>query len=328
MTTSAAPPLPVPISLLDRSRTRQGERPGAALHRSMERAQRAEELGFHRFWVAEHHAVPGIASGSPPVLMAAIAQRTARIRVGSGGVMLPNHAPLVVAEQARMLEALAPGRIDLGLGRSLGFTAPVRQALRVSSYRPEQFADDLAELEAYLTDEGPVTVMPAGVPAPPLFVLATGSGLAVAADRGLPVVVGGPLLRGDLAELETYRRTFRPGRFGQQPQVIVSVDVMIADTAERARELMLPEAWAMVISRTTGTFPPLRDRAPAGLTQRQQRQVSDHVEQSVHGTAAQVRDQLADLVTRTVADELLVFSSTHDTGAQADSDAALARLSR
>lgn len=321
------PLVPVPISLLDRSRTREGDRPGAALRGTLERAERAEQLGFHRFWVAEHHAVPGIASGSPPLLMAAVAGRTRRIRVGSAGVMLPNHRPLLVAEQARMLEALHPGRIDLGIGRSLGFTAPVRAALGVRRYLPDDFARDLAELTDFLADEGPVTAMPTGVPAPPVFVLATGSGLAVAAERGLPVVVGGPVLRGDLAPLQEYADRFRPSRSCPEPRLIVSADVMIAETAGRARELMLPEAWAMVAARATGAFPPLSPHAPERLTDRQQTQVEQHLAQSVHGTPREVAQQLTDLVERTGADEVVAFASTYDQGALADSDAALASLS-
>ena len=120
------------LSLLDRSRTRVGESHAAAIEGTLARAERADALGFHRYWTAEHHAVPGIASGSPPLLIAAAAARTDRIRLGSGGVMLPNHRPLIVAEQFAMLEAMHPGRIDLGVGRSLGFTAPVREALGVA----------------------------------------------------------------------------------------------------------------------------------------------------------------------------------------------------
>lgn len=240
--------------------------------------------------------------------------------------MLPNHRPLVIAEQARMLEALHPGRIDLGIGRSLGFTAPVREALDVLRYTPEDFARDLAELEAFLTDDGPVTAMPAGVSAPPIFVLATGSGLVTAAERGLPVVVGGPVLRGDLAPLADYRDRFRPSRSCPQPHLIVSADVMVAETTQRARELMLPEAWAMVTSRATGAFPPLSAHAPDRLTDRQQSQIEDHVDQSVHGTIAQVADQLTELVHRTGADEVIAFASTYDRQSLADSDAALATL--
>ncbi len=317
---------PVPVSLLDRSRTRVDEPAGTALRDTVERARRADDLGLHRFWVAEHHAVPGIASGSPPLLMAAIAARTARIRVGSGGVMLPNHRPIVVAEQARMLTALHPDRIDLGVGRSLGFTAPVREALGVPEYGPERFAEDLAALEGFLHDTAPVTAMPRTEP-PPLLVLATGSGLAVAAERGLPVVVGGPVLRGDLAPLADYRARFRPSPGCPEPHVIISADVMIAETAQRARELMLPEAWAMVESRSTGAFPPLRPEPASPLTDRQQAKVEEHLDQAVHGTAADVARELADLVARTGAAEVLAFSSTHDRTALARSDEALAGLS-
>lgn len=316
----------MPVSLLDRSRTRVGETPAESLRATVDRARRAEELGFRRFWVAEHHAVPGIASGSPPVLVAEIAARTSRIRVGSGGVMLSNHRPLVVAEQARMLAALHPGRIDLGVGRSLGFTAPVREALGVSSYGQDRFARDLADLQSFLGDSGPVTAMPRDVPAPPIFVLATGAGLAVAAERGLPVVVGGPVLAGDLAPLGDYRRRFRPNAACPEPRVIISLDIAIASTTARARELVLPEAYAMAESRATGVFGPLRPEPPERLTAKQELVVEQQLSQSVYGTAAEVADQLGELVARTGAAEVLASTSTYDRAALAEADAALAAL--
>src|SRR5699024_4856776 len=275
---------------------------------------------------AEHHAVPGIASGNPPVLMAEVAALTERIRVGSGGVMLPNHRPIVVAEQARMLAALHPGRIDLGLGRSLGFTAPVRDALGVHDYPTERLADDLAALEGFLRDTGPVTAMPKGVPAPPLFLLATGSGLTVAAERGLPVVVGGPVLWGDPAPLEEYRERFVPSAACPEPYLVLSPEVMIGETPSRARELALSEAWAMVESRSTGAFPRLRPEPAMRLTQRQQAKVDQHVGRTVHGTPDQVAEQLAALVARTGADEILAWVSTHDRDAQGRADVALAAM--
>lgn len=316
----------IPISLLDRSRTREGEPDGTALHETIERAQRAEQLGFHRFWVAEHHAVPGIASGSPTLLMAAIAARTQRIRVGSGGVMLPNHRPLLVAERVRMLHALHPGRIDLGIGRSLGFTKPVRAALGVLEYGVQQFTDDIAELQEFLTDTAPVTAMPREVPAPPMYLLATGSGLPVAAEHGLPVVVGGSLLEGDLRPLQQYRERFKPSADCSEPYVIVSTDVLIAETAAEARELALPEAWAMVASRTTGAFGPLPATGPQRLTERQQKMLDRHIERTVHGTAQQVGARLNELVRRTGASEVIAFSSTYDRDALRASDRALAGL--
>jgi len=322
-------PLPVPLSLLDRSRTREGEDHAAALRATVQRAQRAEEFGLRRFWVAEHHAVPGIASGSPPVLIAAVAARTNRIRVGSGGVMLPNHQPIIVAEQFAMLQALHPGRIDLGLGRSLGFTAPVREALGVTRYPPERFEREIGELIDFLTGSGPVTAMPVLSEVPPVFVLATGSGLQVAARAGLPVVVGGPALQSGHSGLEAYRSDFRPSTFCPEPHVIISLDVMVAETSARARELLLPEAWAMADSRTTGAFPPLssvevvRDRVP---TSKQARTIEKTIDGAVYGTADQVREALARLIQRTGADEVLASTSTYDRADLAAADAALAGL--
>ncbi|OZM82493.1 LLM class flavin-dependent oxidoreductase [Pseudonocardia sp. MH-G8] len=317
----------VRLSLLDRSRTRAGEPDTAALRNTVERAEQAERLGFHRFWVAEHHAVPGIASGSPPVLMAAIASRTARIRVGSGGVMLPNHQPLVVAEQFAMLEALFPGRIDLGVGRSLGFTGPVRRALRRDADAPDTFADDLDELRAYLKGRAPVTARPRLERPVPVFVLATGRGLAVAGDAGLPVVLGGPVLDSEDvgAALDDYRA--RATAAGARPYVIVSLDVLVADSDAAARELALPEAWALAAARTTGLFPALEPVDPERpMSARQADLVADAVGRTLHGDAATVRAEFEDLRARTGADELLASTSTFDREALHESDTRLARL--
>jgi luciferase family oxidoreductase group 1 len=323
-------PIRVPLSFVDRSRTRDGEAPGRALRDSVERAVRAEEMGYTRIGLAEHHGVPGIATGAPAVLMAAVAAATGRIRVGSAGVMIPNHRPLIVAEQARALQALFPGRIDLGIGRSLGFTAPVRAALGATEYDLDDMERDLRALRDFFDDAGPVRAMPTGEPVP-MFVLATGSGLAVAARRGLPVIVGGPILRGDLAPLEDYRRDFVPSAEHPEPAVLISVDVTVGPTADRARDWLLPEAWAMVASRTVGAFPPLEDVTPdslaaKGLTDRQERWVRRHLDNAVWGTAGEVADELNDLVVRTGASEVLAYSSTYDRAAQTWSDEALAGL--
>jgi alkanesulfonate monooxygenase SsuD/methylene tetrahydromethanopterin reductase-like flavin-dependent oxidoreductase (luciferase family) len=263
----------VRLSLLDRSRTRTGHPEGAALTHTVERAVAAEELGYRRFWVAEHHGVPGVASGAPAVLLAAIGAHTATIRLGSGGVMLPHHQPLVVAEQFLMLAALYPGRIDLGLGRSLGFTAPVRRALRRSGDEPDTFADDVVLLEAY-------------------------------------------------------RRDFRPDRDGR-PHVTVALDVLVADTDAEARELALPEVWAMVSSRRTGVFGALEPVA-AIRDQRWDDQVAGRVERGLDavtaGSPTTVRRRLEQLAERSGADELLATGATYDRAALADSDASLAAL--
>ena len=318
------------LSLLDRSRTRAGSPEGAALTHTVERAVAAEQLGYHRFWVAEHHGVPGVASGAPAVLLAAVGAHTATIRLGSGGVMLPHHQPLVVAEQFLMLAALYPGRIDLGLGRSLGFTTPVRRALRRSGDEPDTFADDVVELRGYLERTAPVTARPVVEAPVPVFVLATGRGVEVAARLGLPVVLGRPALDrpglGDL--LAGYRRDFRPHRDGR-PHVTVALDVLVADTDAEARELALPEVWAMVDSRRTGVFGPLETVA-AIRGRPWDDQVAGRVERGLDavaaGSPATVRRRLEQLAERTGADELLSTASTHDRAALAGSDASLAAL--
>jgi luciferase family oxidoreductase group 1 len=318
------------LSLLDRSRTRTGQPEPAALPHSVERAVAAERLGYHRFWVAEHHAVPGIASGAPAVLLAAIGQRTERIRLGSGGVMLPNHRPLVIAEQFLMLEALAPGRIDLGLGRSLGFTAPVREALGRTEASTQQFAREAAEVRDHLEGTAAVTARPVTGSPPPLFLLATGSGLGVAAELGLPIVLGGPVLQaGDVGErVAAYRRAFRPHR-GSAPRVILSADVLIADTDAEARELALPEVWAMVRSRETGAFPPLEEIAAIrarDLSARERSRIEHGLGTTWAGSERTVASRLEQVLETTGAEELLVSGSTYDRAALAESDRRVAAL--
>ncbi|MQA32243.1 MsnO8 family LLM class oxidoreductase [Modestobacter roseus] len=324
-------PTGVALSLLDRSRTRAGEPDSAGVTGTVARAVAAERLGYDRFFVAEHHGVPGVASAAPAVLLAAIAGRTTTLRIGSAGVMLPHHQPLVVAEQFAMLSALAPGRVDLGLGRSPGFTPPVRRALR--SADGDDFAGDLAELRAFLTGTAEVTVHPRPAAPVPMTVLATGRGLEVAAALGLPVVVGGPLLgvAGDpapgLDALARYRDGYRPSAQAPEPRVSISLDVLVAGTDDEARDLLLPEAWAMARARTEGTFPPLQPVTDIGsMTAIQRRYVDQSTAAAVAGTADQVTERLGALLERTGAAELIASSSTFDRAALAASDAALAEL--
>lgn len=290
----------------------------------MARAVDAEQVGFDRFWVAEHHAVPGIASGAPAVLMAAIGARTDRIRIGSGGVMLPLHQPLVVAEQFLVLDALHPGRVDLGLGRSLGFTPPVRRALRRDHDDGDTFEDDLVALRAHLEGTAEVTARPATGRPVPMHLLATGRGLEVAARLGLPVVVGGPILESDELPdaLARYRRSFVPHE-GSAPRVTISLDVLVADDDATARELALPEAWAMASSRRTGEFPPLEPvpsiRA-ATWSDQVRRRVDASLDRAVAGSPATVRRRLESLAERAGADELLASGSTYDREALLASD--------
>ncbi|WP_043535996.1 MsnO8 family LLM class oxidoreductase [Saccharomonospora cyanea] len=323
---------PVPLSVLDRSSVRAGEDPASAVRHTVEFARRIEELGYHRFWVSEHHSVPGIAGSAPTVLAATVAAATTRVRVGTGGVMLPNHRPLVVAEQFGTLEALYPGRIDMGLGRSVGFTERERAALGAGKEDAERFPERLRELLGYFA--GPSTVhrgvhaFPAEGLRVPAFVLATGAGARIAAEAGLALVIGQVSGVDAMVEhIDRYRTEFRPSTLWPQPYVVVSMAVAVADTPERARELLLPEAWSLVHSRTRGVFPPLRP--PNELpepTEREARLLADVLRRQLHGTPSTVRNDLAALVERTGADEVLVTLSTHDRGDQLDSYTRLAEL--
>ncbi len=323
--------LSVPLSVLDRSSIRRGQAPAEAVRDTVRFARRMETLGYHRFWVAEHHSVPGVAGSAPTVLAAAVAANTSRIRVGTGGVMLPNHQPLVVAEQFGTLEALHPGRIDMGLGRSVGFTGGVRAALGRGKEDAVRFDEQIRELLGYFAGT-PVHRGVHGIPAEglrvPAFVLATGAGADIAADAGLALVIALVSGVGRAAErIARYRAAFRPSSLWPRPYVIVSTAVAVADTRQRARELLLPEAWSLVHSRTRGVFPPLLTAAEIPEpTEREASLLSDVLRGQIHGTPESVRDELAELVERTEADELLITMSTYDRGDMLDSYTALAEL--
>ncbi|MCC9144198.1 MULTISPECIES: MsnO8 family LLM class oxidoreductase [unclassified Arthrobacter] len=324
--------LSVPVSILDRANSREGFSEADALGAVLERAEAAEVLGYRRFWVAEHHAVAGIAGSAPAVLMAALAAHTSSIRIGSGGVMLPNHQPLVVAEQAATLQALNPGRIDLGLGRSIGFTPAVRTALRAGQAEAEQFEAHLAELLAYLDGTAPITARPQDGGRTPVFVLATGAGVEIAARAGLGVVLGGPALfrtnsAGRAGALERYRAAFRPSDRFPRPYVVAAVNIAVAGTEEAAEELLLPEAQALAASRTKGVFPALSSAAGgADPSPRHQDLVRGTLDTSVYGTVGQVQQRLEELVASSGAAELLVTGGAFDVEGQRESDRLLAGL--
>lgn len=321
------------MSVLDRSHVKQGHSPQRALRETVRVARAVETAGYHRFWVAEHHGVPGVAGAAPTVLASAVAAQTSRIRVGTGGVMLPNHRPLLVAEQFATLAALFPERIDAGVGRSLGFTAAVRRALGAGRDEAAQFAEQLAELRSRLTGDDPVhdevPVVAAGAHVP-LFVLATGSGADIAARMGLPLVIAAP--RGDERMVEAvdgYREQFVPTTAGSAPHVVLSRSVSVADTEQRARRLLLPEVGAGVRSRRTGVFPPLTPEDeinPDTMRQRERTLFENSLSRTVFGTDEQVLEQLDRLFARTGADELLVTTSAHDTERLLDSHRRLAEL--
>ncbi|MGV9277400.1 LLM class flavin-dependent oxidoreductase [Streptomyces griseosporeus] len=322
------------FSILDRSRIREGHTAAEALRDTVRLAREAERLGFHRFWVSEHHGVPGVAGSAPTVLAAAVAGATRTIRVGTGGVMLPNHRPLVVAEQFGVLESLFPGRIDMGLGRSVGFTDGVRKALGRDKGDAEDFAAQVQELLGWFRGTSPTGVhaRPAeGLTVPP-FVLAMGEGADIAARAGLPMVIGDLRGREKMRRgIDHYRARFRPSPWASEPYVVVSGTVAVAATPEAARRLLVPEAWSMAYSRTHGTFPPL---PPAEEVERRTMTAKERgfyeagLAGHIAGTEEQVADELETLLKETGADEVLVTTSTHDQEALLDSHRRLAGLVR
>ncbi|MFD7096605.1 LLM class flavin-dependent oxidoreductase [Streptomyces xanthophaeus] len=322
------------LSVLDRSRIREGHPPPQALRDTVELARAAEQLGYHRFWVSEHHSVPGVAGSAPTVLAAAVAGATRRIRVGTGGVMLPNHQPLVVAEQFGVLESLFPGRIDMGLGRSVGFTNGIRRALGRDVEDADRFEDQLTELLGWFdgTQQAhpEVHARPAEGLRTPAYVLATGEGAGIAARAGLPVVVGDLRSRSRLVEaVERYREEFRPSARGAEPYVVVSGTVAVAATEQEARRILVPEAWSLAHSRTRGSFPPLRPAEEVeamAMTPKERERYEAALAGHVHGTPEQVAAQLAEVSALTGADELLVTTSTYDRTALLDSFTRLARI--
>jgi len=318
----------VPLSVLDRSRTRVGETEAETLRATVDLAQQVEGLGYKRFWVSEHHSVPGVVGSAPTVLAAAIAARTDRIRVGTGGVMLPNHKPFVVAEQFGVLESLYPGRIDMGLGRSVGFTNGIRRALGVEKDATEDFAAQVQELLGYLagTHQNQVHARPGeGLHIPP-FILAVGEGSQIAASLGLPLVIAGRDESKFLELLDSYRATFRPSAWTSEPYVVLAVTAAVAPTTSAARDLLLPEAWAGAYSRTRGVFPPLSASVPAEMSAKEREFFEQALVGQLYGTPDEVDAALGGLVRRTAADEVLITTNTYDRADLLASYKALAEL--
>ncbi|MFD3843309.1 LLM class flavin-dependent oxidoreductase [Streptomyces sp. NPDC058642] len=320
------------FSVLDRSRTREGHSNAEALRDTVRFAQELEGLGYHRFWVSEHHGVPGVAGSAPTVLAAAVAAATRTIRVGTGGVMLPNHRPLVVAEQFGVLESLFPGRIDMGLGRSVGFTDGVRKALGRGKDDADDFAGQLDELLGWFRGTSPTGVhaRPAeGLTVPP-FVLAMGEGAAIAARAGLPMVIGDLRGRDRMQRgIDHYRTHFRPSPWAPEPYVVISGTIAVAATPADARRLLIPEAWSMAHSRTHGTFPPLpaAERVEAlTMTAKERDLYESGLTGHIAGTEDQVAHELETVLKETGAQEVLVTTSSHDRDALLDSYRRLASI--
>ncbi|MEU7240640.1 LLM class flavin-dependent oxidoreductase [Streptomyces sparsogenes] len=327
---------PIPLSVLDLATVGSGLTAAQALRTTVELARLTERRGFHRFWVAEHHSMPGVASSSPAVILAHLAAHTERIRLGSGGVMLPNHAPLVIAEQFGTLEALAPGRVDLGLGRAPGTDGATAAALRRTD-RLNEGADDfpqqLAELLRFLDDDfpdghryarihavpGPVQgTVPGGVQSadrPSVWLLgSSGFSARLAGALGLPFSFAHHFSAANtLPALDLYRQSFRPSAVLDRPYASIGVSAFAAEDEKEARRQVLTGALAMVRLRTgrPGLVPTPEEAEAHRFNSIEEDFVSGWLTNVVYGTADEVREGLDALIKRTGVDEIKITSNAH-----------------
>jgi len=260
------------LSVLDLVPVRSGQSSGGAVAASMSLAQAADRLGYTRYWFAEHHNMPAVASTTPPVLIAAAVANTERIRVGSGGVMLPNHAPLVVAEQFAALEAIAPGRIDLGIGRAPGSDPVITQLLRISGPTADvdRFPDHLTDIMSLLSPDGAtlrltsgreygISATPAATGVPMMWLLGSSDYSAkLAAELGLPYVFANHFSGEGLERaLELYRTGYRPSEAHPAPETFLTVNASVAPTADEASDRALPQLRSMARLRSNLPMRPL-----------------------------------------------------------------------
>jgi len=312
----------LPTSILDLTPVPAGVGARGAIQNSIALAQSAESFGYHRYWVAEHHNSPTMACPSPELMIAHIACATSSIRVGSGGVMLPNHSPLRVAEAFRVLEALHPGRIDLGLGRAPGTDGLTAYALRRGAGAAEEFPQQLAELLAYTETGFPsdhpfagIVAEPREVPLPPIWILGSSEyGAQVAGVLGVGFAFARHLNpRGAAAAIARYREGFQPTGRLAAPRVILATSAICADTTQRAHDLAASMALGVIRLRSGRPAPlPTPEEALAyDYDAGELDQVRRYRRAQVVGTPEEVRDELAELVRQTGADELMLMAMVH-----------------
>jgi luciferase family oxidoreductase group 1 len=307
------------LSILELGRVRQGGDRKDALDEARALAQHAEALGYARFWVAEHHNFPSVVTAATSVVIGHIAAGTKTIRVGAGGVMLPNHAPYVIAEQFGTLATLFPGRIDLGLGRAPGTDGATLRALRRSPDAAESFPEDVLELQHYLAPPQPgqrVEAVPGSGTNVPLWILGSSLfGAQLAAEYGLPFGFASHFAPQALdAAVSIYRARFKPSAQQARPYVLVGANVIAAETDTEARRLFTTQqmSFAGIFRGTRGVSQPPIDDIDSFWTPMEKAQLSQMLAVSVVGSLETVREGLRALVERTGADELMIVSDVFD----------------
>jgi luciferase family oxidoreductase group 1 len=308
-----------PLSVLDLAFVVEGATAAIALRNSLDLAQHVEQWGYRRFWLAEHHNMVGIASAATAVVIGYVAAGTKTIRVGAGGIMLPNHSPLVIAEQFGTLESLYPGRIDLGLGRAPGTDQRTLIALRRDAMSAETFPHDVLELQTYFGPAGPgqpVQAVPGAGLNVPLWILGSSLfGAELAAALGLPYAFASHFAPAALfPALHRYHNAFKPSKQLHRPYAVAGVNVFVADTNAEARRLFTSaqQAFVNVVRGRRGRLPPPIDDIDAYWTPDEKAQVSAMLERSFVGSRETVRAGLEEFSKQTAVDELIVAAAIYD----------------
>jgi luciferase family oxidoreductase group 1 len=307
------------ISILDLVRVTEATTPRQAIDNARDVAAHAENWGYTRFWVAEHHNMAGIASAATSVVIAHIAAGTQHIRVGAGGIMLPNHAPIVIAEQFGTLAQLYPGRIDLGLGRAPGTDGLTVRALRRSLENSDHFPDDVLELQAYFRDVEPgqqVQAVPAGGTEVPLWILGSSTyGAQVAAEFGLPYAFASHFAPAQLMPaFSIYRARFKPSDQLSRPYAMMGVNIIAAETDAEARHLATTQQMSItnIFRGIRGLSKPPIDDIETYWTPMERAQTQQWLSRSIYGSPATVAAGVKALVAETGADELMIVSDVFD----------------
>ena len=324
------------LGVLDQSPVRSGGVVSDAIHEALELAELCDRLGYHRYWLAEHHSTPGLAGSSPEVLIGQVAARTSRLRVGSGGVMLQHYSALKVAESFRVLETLFPGRIDLGIGRAPGSDQLMARALRDDGspdYFPQQISDLVGFLHGTLPPGhvyAPVLAMPTGPTAPEMWLLGSSdASAAVAAHFGTGFSFAHFINQDGGAEVtRAYRRAFRPSAWLQAPRSSAAVFVVCADTEAEARRLAKSRELFIVRLYTgrLGRYPSIEEAEAYPYTDRELAILRHAQGRTVAGTPEQVRERLEALARDYEADELVIVSIAYDPKARRRSYELIARV--
>lgn len=320
----------VAYSVLDLVPVIEGEQPGDALRKSADLARHAESLGFTRYWVAEHHNMTGIASAATSVVIGHLAAATKTIRVGAGGIMLPNHAPLIIAEQFGTLDALFPGRIDLGLGRAPGTDQMTMRAMRRSPMASDQFPQDVLEVQAFFAPAGPnqaIQAVPGAGQNVPLWILGSSTfGAQLAAELGLPYSFASHFAPDELLRaLAIYRDRFKPSEQLEMPYAMPGINVIAADTDEEAQYLAssLYQRFVGMVRGARGKLQPPLD-IESYWSPAEKAYVSRMLRYAFIGSPETIRRELGAFIAETSADEIMVTAPIYDHAARKRSYAILA----